>query len=373
MSLLFIDGFDAYGADATPPATIVALLNSSGYMLTGGYEGQQVTSDTRTGIGCSLFCSSGLQDTRLPFPTAAGVVAGFALKFDASSLGGGALGSICSFRYNDLVGHVYTQLNLCFNNENGISLITQDADANRSPILVAASNPNVLFQNTWQYVEVLYTPGLGNAGSVVVKVDGAVVIDVAGGKTSYSGAAALVNQFTFSTGLNLGGEYAASSGMPCKFDDFYLCNTSGTAFNTFLGDCVVHSVFPNADAGTNMMAQTGGGAGHFTSVDEQSPDDDTSYLSTNQAGQKEMFSLGAFPNDMIDVLAIGVNIRVKKDAAGTGMYQACLAEGGSEVDSPDIASASNYVTSQSLYTQPPGGGVWTKASAQLAQIGFQTV
>ena len=35
-------------------------------------------------------------------------------------------------------------------------------------------------------------------------------------------------------------------------------------------------------------------------------------------------------------------------------------------------TAANYVTSQTLYTAPPDGGVWTKAAGQASEIGFVT-
>ena len=76
---------------------------------------------------------------------------------------------------------------------------------------------------------------------------------------------------------------------------------------------------------------------------------------------------------MIDILAIAVNVRARKDAAGTGMYQASMVHGGVEVDGPEVAAAANYITSQTLYAQPPDGGVWTKAAAQASEIGFVTV
>ncbi len=366
MALLFIDGFDAYGTDGQ---NITQIMATSGYECLGSFLSQQSSANTRTGIGFSFNSASGLNDTELPFKTSAGVVVGFAFNGNASNLQNPeAVGGICQFKYNNLLGHIYTQMVLAMNLQNGISLLTQDGD------LVGASNPNVLFQNTWQYIEVMYTPGLGTAGSVQVKVDGAVVINVSGAKTCYSLAAALVNQFEFGGGVNLGGENSIVSGLQdCLFDDFYLCDQSGTAFNTFLGDCVVHSVFPNADATPNMMAQTGGGAGHYTSIDEQSPDGDASYLSTNQSAQKELFTLGTFPTDMIDILAIAVNVRARKDAAGTGMYQASMVHGGVEVDGPEVAASAQYITSQTLYAQPPDGGVWTKAAAQASEIGFVTV
>jgi len=366
MSLLFIDGFDAYGVDG---ANINAIMATSGWETTSYFSmNQAARADTRTGVGFSMNTNSTLSDTILPFRTSTGIVMGFAYKLPQNSVDSNApLGGIIKFMYNNLLGRIYDQLYVAVNGQNGISLI--DGDFN----LVAASNPNVLFYGTWQYIEVKYVPGLGSAGSVVVKIDGAIVASATGAKTCNSVAAALVNQIGFGDGVSSSQSHPGIGGVNALYDDLYLCDTQGTTFNDFLGDCVVHSVFPVADVGPNAMTQTGGGAGHFTSVNEQAPDGDTSYLSTNAVGEQEMFSLGTFPTDMVDVLALAVNVRARKDATGTGMYSACLAQGGTEGDSGPIAAAANYVTSQTIYDQPPAGGTWTKISAQAATIGFKTV
>jgi hypothetical protein len=372
MSLLFIDGFDAYGdgtvADLSWGHSFDNyLLGSSGWLTVSNFSAmQKMSSDTRTGVGFSLYTNSTLADTILPFSMSSGVVLGFAFKL--SSIDNNApLGSIVKFRYNNLLGTIYDQMMLAVNGENGVSVI--DGDFN----LIAASNPNVIFFDTWHYIEVKYVPGLAGAGSVVVKIDGAIVASASSAKTMNALAAAAVNQLELSVGTSNTQSHPAISGTYARFDDLYLCNTSGTTFNDFLGDCVVHSVFPVSDATPNAMAQTGGGAGHFTSVDEQGPDGDTSYLSSNTALDKEMFTIGTLPTDMVDVLAIGVNVRARKDATGTGMYTTHLAQGGTEANGPNIAASATYVTSQTLFPTPPAGGTWTKISAQAITIGFETV
>ena len=211
-----------------------------------------------------------------------------------------------------------------------------------------------MFQSVWHFIEIKYT-----SGSILeVEVDGVVVISVTGAQTSGSPS---INYVT----------WQADSENASLLDDVYICDQAGSSFNDYLGDVVVHSILPNGDAGTNTMTKVGGGVGHYTAVNDNPPDFDTSYLSSNTSGDKELFTLSGFPTDIIDVLAVGVNILAKKSAPGVGLYQAVCVVGGVELDSGNRSAPIQYVQTQYLLTSPPGGGTWSLSAAQNAKIGVK--
>ena len=146
---------------------------------------------------------------------------------------------------------------------------------------------------------------------------------------------------------------------------------SGSSFNNYLGDCVVRGIMPNADAGPNTFTQIGGGAGHFTAIDEIPPDEDASYLTGNTSGEQEMFTLPTFPGDVIDVLAVSLNIRTRKDSAGYATYQAAIAKSGVQALGPAKTVAAGYQTQRTLFTTSPSGGVWSTATAQAMSVGLK--
>jgi len=352
MALLFIDGFDTYAT--TNDAPVTDAIHTAGYVTSDGFGGPantQVLTDTRTGIGFSLSPVNSNEGGWIArfFPTAAGIVTGFAIKWQADQAG-----AICSLLYNNGVGGAYTQLTLSWNGMNGISCYTGD------DVGVYQSPPNVLFDGVWQYVEVKYSPGIATS-YLEVRVDGVAVITVTNETLQHAGAAALINEFQFN-GPGSGWYYC---------DDWYLCDLSGTSFNDFLGDCVVHSLLPNSDAGTNQMTQAGGASGeHFSDVNDVPADGDTSYLNSNTSGQKELFGLSAIPNDIITVLAISVNVTARKTAPGLGTYKICLVYGENELDSPLKSAPIDYIQTQFLCPAPPGGGNWTNAALTASKIGF---
>ena len=352
MALLFIDGFDTYAT--TDRASVATAVNEAGYGSSTGFGGDpnpEVSTDTRTGIGMSLSPVNNVQGGWLAryFGTASGIVTGFAVKWQYSQAG-----TICTFSYNNGVGGLFAQLVLAWNGMNGISCYTGDS------VGVYESAPNVLFEGVWQYVEVKYSPGISTS-YLEVRVDGVAVISVTNETLQHAGTAALINEFQFN-GPGNGWYYC---------DDWYLCDLSGTSFNDFLGDCVVHSLLPNSDAGTNQMTQAGGISGqHFTNVDDVPADGDTSYLYSNTSGQKELFGLSAIPADIITVLAISVNVTARKTAPGLGAYKICLVNGENELDSPLKSAPIGYIQTQFLCPAPPGGGNWTNAALSASKIGF---
>ena len=154
-------------------------------------------------------------------------------------------------------------------------------------------------------------------------------------------------------------------------DDLYICDLLDTSFNNFLGDVVVRGVFANADAGTNTFTQFGGGSGHFTSIDEQSPDGDVSYLASATSGAEELFTLASFPSDVIDVLAVAVNVRAAKDTAGYAFYAPMISHAGTPAVGDITTVSQTYQTYQTVFQTAPEGSPWTTSVAQATKIGFK--
>lgn len=345
MALLFIDGFDAYGTDGVQ---IAAAMQSALYEFT---EAVFASSDTRTGYGfsCHLrqdFPGQGQGQLNLATTLVSEFIIGFSAKVE-----GNGFFPLVEFYRDDLLGHVAPQCYLAVNGVAGLSLV------NGTGALIGASSPNVFFPDSHQYLEIKIV--FGGSGSVEVRVDGATVISVPLGSTIGGGQPGFANVI----------QWNAGGATDYLIDDLYVCDGTGASFNDFLGDCAVHTVFPIADAGPNTMTQFGGGAGHYTDVGEVTPDDDATYLFSNTSGQQEMFSIGALPIDIIDVLAVAVCARAKKSAAGTANYQLVANSGGVETDGPVLPTNVGYITRNMIMTTAPGGGGWTKTAAQALLIG----
>jgi hypothetical protein len=353
MALLYIDGFDTYGVNS---AGIQSALNLADYMNSTGFGGTpnpSATNNTRTGIGFAMNTCTNVEGGYIlrNFPTTSGIITGFAVLVQDSGYV-----PLCSLGYNNYIGGSFIQLSVAANGANGITAQTGNGGASYS------SAPNVLFEGVWQFIEIKYTPGT-TTSYLEVRVDGVTVISVTNETLVYTGLPSLTNFFRFEgPGAN-----------KLFVDDWYLEDSSGSSFNDFLGDVVVHDLLPVADAGTNQMAMTGGSGGHYTTVDDVPADGDTSYLSSNTSGQEETFTLGPLPSDILTVLAVGVCVAAKKTAPGLAVYKSLLITGGLESDSPEFSAPISYVTTQFLMPQPPGGGAWTNSALTSATVGFKLI
>lgn len=366
MSLLFIDGFDVYGdvnlhSNGFPfGQDISTQLASSGYTAAAGVC---CWATTRTGIGaCAIFVAGGTNLMRKAFKTSSRVIIGFASLFRP-----GVWDLLATFGYDNFMGGMFPQMRICKTALGAITATTGDD----TPVEIATTDPNVVFPDVWHYIEIDYSPDNAN-GTVSVRVDGGVVLSISGVRTTYKGMPSSVNYIDFSWTNNSASLVGEGFTYWRLLDDLYICNAEGTNFNAFLGDCVVHSVMPAADAGTNQMGQFGGTVGHYTAVSESIPDEDNSYLYTNQPNLTELFTLNELPTDIIDVLAVAVNVRAKKDSAGITTYSAVASYEGHETDGTANTMTTVYQTKQLLMSEKPGGGSWTKTDIPNLQIGFRT-
>lgn len=360
MSLLWADGFDSYGGNGTD---ISVNLAGAGYSFfsTGGPEGQFSESDTSEGYGFSVSINTTNGDGNSLVRNLAGsstIFTGF--RYKAANTNFDCIGQM---GYNNFVGTWRAHIKFYANGENGITVTDEPVSAGSgisNPIaygtVVGATPPNVLFPGVWQFIEVGLTPG----GSLVVRIDNVVQLSLSGSNVSTGGVTPVVNYVAF----------ANENANVALYDDWYINDSTGSGpFNNFLGDCIIARCAPNADASPNTMSQFGGGSGQFTSVDEQTPDGDASYIYSNTSGNQSMFTLTDPPSGITTILAIAVNVVARKSTAGIGSYEVAVKYGATQVTTGAIAAPASYVASQTIFTAPPGGGSWTVPILEALEVG----
>jgi hypothetical protein len=227
--------------------------------------------------------------------------------------------------------------------------------------LLASSSAGVIQSDTWQYIEFKTTID-NSSGIAIVKVNGVEVINESSLDTQYS-ASANVNMVQL---LN-------NAGGSTYFDDFYICDTSGTKNNDFLGDINITTLYPNAD-GTYSQFTPSSGSDHYALVDEaQLTDDDADYTESATAGNKETFTFETFTGTTT-ILAVQSCMAVKNTDAGTLNVQPVLISGAS----PTETDGSNYLLSSTtkcmmtIYEKEPIDDVdWTASKVNAAEFGLR--
>ena len=165
--LLWMDGFDTYGADEDDVDSVIA---GAGYTRA---ENLSMESSTRTGRGMAVEMASGAVSSqvgriRRAIGTVNEVIVGFAVKVEGNNFF-----TVLNLIYDNLLGTATTHLGVARNAQAGVSVYTYSGSTR---VLIGASEPNCFFANVWHYIEVKYKPG----SYTVVRIDGATVLSTGG-------------------------------------------------------------------------------------------------------------------------------------------------------------------------------------------------
>lgn len=349
MTLIWMDGFDDYGTGA----------NIAGTLTSGGYASANtigVTTDTPTGTGYAITTKddSANSVSQVALRRALGgnyedVIAGFHIKVDNRSTY-----RLMAFEFEDGLGNFTTQAQLLMNGQGGITLTNSS-----SSVAYAVSEPNVFLPNVWYFMEVrLDIPN----NLLIVRINEEVVM-----ATEHIAPKLYTNIFRL-----FGKDYSTYSYR--RFDNLYLIDAdSGLApFNDFLGEVAVGTGKPVADAAPNDFTVTGTGPGHYGQVDDPTLND-ADYLSSETVGQQELFEMEDVPIDTLEVLAVGLVYRVRKEAGGSGFIRGIAQVGEDTLLLPDRNPTSVFANQLEIMERQPNGGAWTIAAADDLKLGVEII
>lgn len=223
-----------------------------------------------------------------------------------------------------------------------------------------------LHAGAWYYLEWRLVIDI-SAGATEIRIDGTVVGTGTGLNTQTSGVAT-ANQLKLG---HLGGSQSTAG--TTDIDDVYLCDGQGSGtFTTFLGDCRVDAIYPNAD-GTHTAWTPSAGAAHYVLVDEHPPTDDTDYVSATTGGARDSYQLTPLPTmPNPQVLAVQAGISARKDDVDEITLAPLLVSGAvTSVSSAVHTLTNSYVYALGLWTADPAGGAWTEAAINSLQVGME--
>lgn len=224
--------------------------------------------------------------------------------------------------------------------------------------LLGQSANGALPTGTWHYLELLGTID-PTAGVVTVRVDGQQVISLTGQNTR---ASANGSADTIWLWAMIGG------GVQATFDDLYLCDGTGAANNTFLGDVRVAALLPNAAGNYSQLAPTGAGTNHGC-VGEATEDGDTTYVSSATAGQKDSYLTPALAGTGT-VKGVQLGLVARKDDAGTRTIQPLVRQAATDALGTAVSLGNSYQQYLTPYdTNPATAGAWAFPDLGTAEFG----
>ena len=226
---------------------------------------------------------------------------------------------------------------------------------------VTATSILTLLANVWYYIEFKHI--IANAaGTLEVRVNGAVWATVAGDTQTTGNATA--DQISLNTPAG------ASTG--AHYDDLYIFDGTGAINNDYAGEVQIEYLACNADGNSEQWTPSAGS--NFQNVDEAAPDDDTTYNSTSTEGNKDTFGMANISIAAATIPAIQVIIRARKESAGTANIQRVYRSGVSENNGASFNPSTSYATQlEIMETDPIALGAWTVTNLNAAEMGYAAV
>lgn len=216
---------------------------------------------------------------------------------------------------------------------------------------------------SWNYIEIKIKVH-ASTGTVDIHINGVSVLSLTAKNTDQ-------HVSSQATAVALCG---ATSSNQSTFDDFYVCDKSGSNNNTFLGPQKVTTIFPTGDHGTNQWTAVGTGTTHADRVKENPHDSSTTYLHNTSApppGDVEEWDYANTGSEVTTIKGIQINTVFEADNITPNNIINHANSGGTSSDGSGVAGTNGTYTTASrlIETDPNTSALWTKTNLDAALFG----
>ena len=337
----FLDGFDGYTNISQVYDTVQ--IPGSGIVISSASARFPAPSPL-TGQGALI---NGNSWARKNLPTASAFkAAGIAFKFNA-------LPSVDAFiAFED---STTTQVSLALRADGSLSFYRGAASTQIGAVTV----PALITPGAWHYAEIVVTID-PTAGTVALYLDG--------------NPTALIN----STGLNTRSSANSSAnqirigdlnnGSSLLLDDLYVLTGNTGSISAPLGDNRVFTKVPSGAGGLTAWTPNGA-ASNWQCVKDIPPDDDTTYVSDSNPGDRDSYAMQSAGITATPKLVV-TRHRARKDDAGVRVMKPLVRSGGVVGLGSAITLPSTYQFFDQLFVNDPNtGSPWTGAAADATEVG----
>lgn len=227
--------------------------------------------------------------------------------------------------------------------------------------VLGTSSAGVLSSATTYYIE-LKVVIHNSAGAYDVRVNGVSVLSGSGADTQQTANA----QWTAVELCNL------ATSLTITGDDLYILDGTGSVNNDFLGDHRVVAALPDGVGNDDDWTPTSGD--NYTNVDDATPDDETTVVSSGTVGHTDLHTYAAL-GVTGDVRGVQFLCYAKADRAGMRDLVAVCRIGGTTYEHPTAQTLGGdwryyrWIWENSPATSTP----WTVAEIDDAEFGYRVV
>lgn len=232
---------------------------------------------------------------------------------------------------------------------------------------VATTTWNLVFSQ-WFTVEIRYKVD-DTSGVFTVKVDGDQVGTYSGDTKVDTGS--VIDKISFITG-------AAGGTSGYDVDDVALNDTSGGVDDTWCGEGHVVSIRPNANGDSSMLVGSDGNStDNYLLVDEETPDSDTTYVTSETPDDYDLYGMGDITLAVGDTVLRVFPVAIAKNLVGDGS-QIKL---GFKINGTEYWDTSSHTPGQSYAAiagevrtvNPDDSAAWEEADVDGLQAGVKIV
>lgn len=227
---------------------------------------------------------------------------------------------------------------------------------------VASSDP-VITAAAWQHIEAKLTID-SVVGACEVRVNDVTVLSVTDEDFGSAGA----TQMSF--GMPAG---ETGSGNTVYLDDVVVWNDSGSDNNDFIGQCRVTTLYSTADTAQSDWTRNTG-SDDYAAIDDNPPDADTTYISSNVLNDVSEFEFPDTPPETDNIKAIYIPVMAKLADAGVGDIQVSMVSGVEVALGPEQTLTTAYTYWPNVFERDPDTDApWTKSGVEAALVRIEKV
>lgn len=235
--------------------------------------------------------------------------------------------------------------------------------------ILGTSATGVFPNDTWVHVEakvVLHD----STGSVEVRVDGSVVLNLTSQDTKNGGTASVFSRLALGASHNGGGS-------PRLFDSWIILNgvssgVTGALNNDFIGPSRVFFSLPDGD-GTPENWSLSSGSDSYALTDEATPNGDTDYIYSSSTAVKTQLTMTDTTGITgYDVLGAQTVIYAKKADAGSASFRAGLYSSSAADNGGDWVLGESYLTYVDQFDGDSAGNQLTPTTLNASEVFVET-
>lgn len=299
MALLWVDGFDNIGTLNDSVVTLNIDRRYTSLIQSGALVGDGVAS-----VGTSLQIRSNSYVCTPPLTTNRYLYTGFNYYASTNVTANNPI--VCLYSpVMDGGNSRYAELGLWNYGGNAVVYL--------GDVAIATTNTAPLVADAWQHIELgVYCDQ--TAGWVIVNIDGVETINYSGNDTQFQ---ILYDYYAI---VCLRTEVVKNH----RYDNFYVCDGSGSTCNTFLGQCKVITMRPGGDVSGNWTANSG--SDKYAMLNSTGFGT-TNYIKESTTGNRQLFS---YSGNVAGGTILGVSVQTDViDSANTNKGLKVLSQNGS--------------------------------------------